>query len=340
MSSPRTSATALLALLLAGCGASEATQQFRACDQGFTLSEPNPAHPWTPNAIQLVSDELAPGVFAIYDADADQKGPAGIPLATSGGFVVGDDGVLMVESMINRQLFCQAIDLIRAETDLPIRYVVNTSSHGDHNFGNSFLPADVEVVQHEQTADFIADHFADDVAFMEANFGADQGLDEIKPVAADIRVPDAGWSVDLGGVTVEARHHGFAQTPGDLFIHVPAAKVVWTGNAFIGEAPALPWLLAGNAVAAEATLAAVRDSLPADTIVVPGHGRPLTPAAMSFGIDYLQAMIAGVRAAVDEGLDRDATVAAVTLEAYQGYALWDWIHKQVNVPNTHAELSP
>jgi cyclase len=51
-------------------------------------------------------------------------------------------------------------------------------------------------------------------------------------------------------------------------------------------------------------------------------------------------MIAGVEAAVDDGLDRDATVAAVTLPEFQGYALWGWIHKQVNVPNTHAELSP
>ncbi|MFY0533718.1 MBL fold metallo-hydrolase [Nannocystis pusilla] len=331
----------LLALLVAGCGgaATEATQTFRACDAAPSFVEPNPAYAWTPNAIRLVSEELAPGVFAIYDRDAAEHGPAGIPLATSGGFVVGEDGVLMVESMINRQLFCQAVALVQAETDKPIRYVVNTSSHGDHTFGNVFLPDDVEVVQHEQTADYIAANFDEDVAFMEANFGADQGIDEIEPVAADIRVSDDGWSVDLGGVTVEARHYGFAQTPGDLFVYVPDAKVLWTGNALVSEEPALPWLLAGNGSAAEVTLTAVQASLPADAIVVPGHGRPLAPAAMDFSIGYLRAMIAGVQTAVDDGLDLDATVAAVDLPDYQGYRLWDWIHKQVNVPNTYAELS-
>lgn len=331
----------LLVLAAAGCGTSEtpeAPQSFRACEQAISLGEANPAYPWTPNAIRLESQELAPGVFAIVDSKADEYAPAGIPLATSGGFVIGDDGVLMVESMINRQLFCQAIDLVRAETDLPIRYVVNTSSHGDHNFGNSFLPDDVQVVQHEQTADYIAGHFEEDVAFMEANFGADQGLDEIEPRAADVRVGDAGWSVDLGGVTVEARHYGFAQTPGDLFVYVPAAKVLWTGNAFLAEAPGVPWLLAGNAVAAEETLAAVQASLPSDAIVVPGHGRPRPPASMDFHIDYLRALIAGVQAAVDDGLDVEATVAAVTMPEFQGYKLWGWIHEQVNVPNTHAEL--
>ncbi|WAS90817.1 MBL fold metallo-hydrolase [Nannocystis punicea] len=330
----------LLALLVAGCGgATEAPQTFRACDQAPSFVEPNPAYAWTPNAIRLVSEELAPGVFAIYDRDAAEHGPEGIPLATSGGFVVGDDGVLMVESMINRQLFCQAVALVQAETDRPIRYVVNTSSHGDHTFGNVFLPDDVEVVQHEQTADYIASHFEEDVAFMEANFGADQGIDEIEPVAADIRVDDGGWSVDLGGVTVEARHYGFAQTPGDLFVYVPDAKVLWTGNAFVTEEPGIPWLLAGNGAAAEATLAAVQDSLPPDAIVVPGHGRPLAPTAMDFSIDYLRAMLDGVESAVADGLDLEATVAAVELPDYQGYRLWDWIHKQVNVPNTYAELN-
>jgi cyclase len=329
-----------LGLALASCGATEEIQSFRACDQPYAFSEPNPAYPWTPNAVHLVSQELSPGVFAIVDANADEYAPAGIPLATSGGFVIGDDGVLMVESMINRQLFCQTIDLVRAETDRPIRYVVNTSSHGDHNFGNSFLPADVQVVQHEQTADYIAEHFDEDVAFMTANFGADQGIDEIEPRAADVRVGDAGWSVDLGGVTVEARHYGFAQTPGDLFVYVPDRKVMWTGNAFLAEAPGVPWLLAGNASAAEATLAAVQASLPPDAIVVPGHGRPRPPADMDFHIDYLQALLAGVQAAVDDGLDREATVATVTLPEFQGYALWGWIHDQVNVPNTYAELKP
>lgn len=334
--------TVLLAILsLAGCGdAVEApTQRFAACDEPPTFVEPNPAYAWTPNAIHLVSEQLAPGVFAIVDANAAEHGPAGIPLATSGGFVIGEDGVLMVESMINRQLLCQAVELVRAETSKPIRWVVNTSSHGDHTFGNTFLPDDVEVVQHERTADAIAEHFDEDVAFMEANFGADQGLDEIEPVAADIRVPDAGWSVDLGGITVEARYYGFAQTPGDLFVYVPEAAVMWTGNAFVAEEPAIPWLLAGHGDAAEVTLAAVQASLPADAQVVPGHGRPRGPAALDFSIDYLRALLSGVGAAVDDGLSVEETVAAVTLDEFQGYALWSWIHQQVNVPGTHAELS-
>lgn len=333
-------ASTLAASALAACAAPDEPQEFRACDRAFTITAPDPDLLWTPNAIRLVSQEVAPGVFAIHDANAAVHGPEGIPLATSGGFVIGDDGVLMVESMINRQLFCQAVELVQAETDLPITHVVNTSSHGDHSFGNAFLPPEALVVQHARTADYIAAHFEEDVAFMEANFGVDQGLDEIEPVAADVRVGDDGWSVDLGGRAVEARYYGFGQTDGDLFVWVPDAKVMWTGNAFLAEEPAIPWLLAGQAAASEATLRAVQMSLPADATIVPGHGRPLAPAGMDFEIDYLTALIAGVQAAVDDGLTQEETVAAVTLEDFQGYKLWGWIHEQVNVPHTYDELRP
>jgi glyoxylase-like metal-dependent hydrolase (beta-lactamase superfamily II) len=316
-------------------------QAVPACeDQDFALQEPSAETAWTPLAVQLVSEEVAENIFAIYDSNASAYGPQGFPLATSGGFVIGEDGVLVVETMINRQLFCQMVDLVRAETDLPILYAINTSYHGDHSYGNAFLPEDTLVVQHARTASFIQVHFEEDVIFMETNFGADQGIDEVTAVEADILVEDSGWSVDLGGVTVEAQYHGFAQTEGDLFVSVPEAKVIWTGNPLIAEAPAIPWLLDGHAHEVSETLAAVQASLPPDAVVIPGHGQPLKPDDFTFSVDYLDTLVAQVQGQVDAGADVEATQAEVTMVDYQGYALWDWVHTWVNVPNTHSELSP
>ncbi|MBK8264777.1 MAG: MBL fold metallo-hydrolase [Nannocystis sp.] len=319
-------------------GDGEDAQAFPACDEEFTVTEANPTLPWTPDAITLTSRELAPGVFVVYDRNADEYGPAGIPLATSGGFVIGDDGVLLVETMINRQLFCQMIDLVRAQTDKPVLYAINTSYHGDHNFGNAYLPEEVAVVQHERTAAHIAAHFEADIAFMEAAFGADQGIAETARVDADILVSDAGWSVDLGGLEVEARYHGFGQTEGDLFVYVPAARVLWTGNPLIAEAPAIPWLLDGRATDVRATLAAVKASLPADAIVVPGHSHPLTSAGFDWSVDYLDTLVGEVQAALDGGETLEEAQASVTMDAFHGYALWDWIHTTINVPKTYSEL--
>ena len=339
----------LLALTMFGCGTDTEpddieepapVQVFEACEGlDFTVTEPAEGYPWTPNAITLVSEEVADNVFAIYDANAEAYEPAGYPLATSSGFVIGDDGVLIVDTMINRQLLCQVVDLVREQTDKPVLYAVNTSYHGDHTYGNAFLPDDVQVVQHERTAAYISTHFEEDVVFMETNFGEDQGIDEVTAVAPDIAVADDGWTVDLGGITVETQYHGFAKTDGDLFVYVPEAQVMWTGNPIVAAEPALPWLLDGHAHDVSETLATVQSSLPAGAVVIPGHGRPGTPSTFTFSVDYLDTLIDEVQVNVDAGNDLEATQAAVTMEDFQGYALWDWVHTWVNLPATHAELS-
>ncbi len=330
-------------LAAAGCGGDIAQntqmQTFAACTTAPTFTAANPSYIWTPNSIRLVSQRLADRVYAVIDSNAPSHSAAGVPSATSGGFVIGDSGVLLVESMLNRQLFCQMISLVREQTDKPITYVINTSSHGDHSYGNTFLPAGVHIVQHERTAQYIAASFAEDVAFMKMNFGADQGLDEIKSVVADTLVNDTTpFRVDLGGVQVEASYHGFAQTGGDLFVRVPSAKVLWTGNPLVADKPAVPWLLAGHGQQVGVTLSQVKNSLPADTIIVPGHDRPTTLAGFDFSINYLNELVSEVGAAANQGKTVEQTVAAVTMQSFLGYTIWDWIHKQVNVPNTYAEL--
>lgn len=338
------SALAFVGLAAVGCGNDADSQQtetqtFAACTTPANITAANPNYVWTPNHIRLVSQKLADRVYAVYDSDAPTFSAKGTPSATSGGFVIGDNGVLLVESMINRQLFCQMIDLVRAETKKPITHVVNTSSHGDHSFGNTFLPTGVHIVQHERTAQYIAAHFQEDVEFMKMNFGADQGLDEIKMVAADTLVSDTTpFSVDLGGIVVKASYYGFAQTVGDLFVHVPSAKVLWTGNPLVAAKPAVPWLLAGHGEEVGVTLSQVKSAVPADTIIVPGHDHPTNVNGFDFAISYLGELNTQVKAAVGKGMTVEQTVDSVTMPAYQGYAIWNWIHKTVNVPNTYAEV--
>lgn len=47
--------------------------------------------------------------------------------ATNAGFVVGDSGVLVVESLSNGRLASQVIGEVRKVTPLPIRFLVTTS---------------------------------------------------------------------------------------------------------------------------------------------------------------------------------------------------------------------
>jgi glyoxylase-like metal-dependent hydrolase (beta-lactamase superfamily II) len=294
---------------------------------------------WDANTVVLESQELGEGVFAVIAVGADDMAASGIPIATSSGFVVGDESVLVIDTMLNERLNTQLFDLIATETDLPVRYAVNTSFHGDHSYGNQYLPEETLIIQHGFTSEFIPEHLEADKAFMIQNFGSGRGIEEIMATPADILVADKGEiSIDLGDVTVNIRDYGFAQTGGDLFVSVPSANVLWTGNPVIAEAPALPWLLDGHLIETRDTLQAVLADFDADTQIVPGHGPVTDVSAIQWSIDYLTAVETDVRAAVADGLSLEETVARVQLPEYQGYALFGWVHPSLNVPAAYSDL--
>ena len=88
---------------------------------------------------------------------------------------------------------------------------------------------------------------------------------------------------------------------GDLVVWVPDAKVLWVGNMIQAPSPALPWLLEGRHKETIATLTRVRDFLPEEATIIPGHGRPMRPADIEFPLRYLRELDGAVRAAIDAG---------------------------------------
>lgn len=307
--------------------------------QSRTPEDPNLV--WTASSVVLVSKELATDVYAVYPDDAPAKNASGIPAATSGGFIIGDDGVLVVDSMINRRLANQVIALVRSKTAKPILYVVNTSYHGDHSYGNQFFPKGVQFIQHMNTQVYIQKHFPEDVAFMEKYFGTDQGLGELKPQRAQILLHDAATiDLDLGNKHLQIMHLGFAQTEGDLFVWLPNEKVLYTGNPIISGGPSLPWLLDGKLDAALATLQKLHALMPNDVIVVPGHGEPTGMNAIEHHMQYLEDLRTQVRQAVSNGLSEQMTVQRLTegMKQYAGYKIYPWVHSQINVPNAYRDI--
>lgn len=294
---------------------------------------------WDGNTVILESQKIADGVFAVIPTGADDMAAAGYPIATTGGFVIGETGVLVVESMLNQRLNTQLFDLVAAETDKPVRYLVNTSYHGDHAYGNQYVSDNVIIIQHANAAAYIDAYLEPDKAFMIQNFGEGRGIEEVVATDADILIGEGGsLSVDLGGVFVDIRDFGFAQTGGDLFVSVLNENVLWTGNSIVAQAPAVPWLLDGHLLETRDTLQSVYDTFDAETQVIPGHGPVTDISAIKWSVEYLTAIETEVSAALADGLSIEETVARVLLPDFQGYALFGWVHPNMNVPAAYSDL--
>ncbi len=205
------------------------------------------------------------------------------------GLVVGDDGVLVVDT---RATLGQAQELRRdvaQVSTLPILHVVNTHGHADHAFANgAFRPA--AAWAHARCPAFLRRTAADQWAW----------LREAHPLLADDLAfePGAGepgWTpdlperlvsgsarIDLGGHSVELHYLGRGHTDHDLVLVAPDARVAFAGDLVENGAPPqfddafpLDW-----ATTLRALIEAIdRPSPPGvrDWVVVPGHGDPVGP---------------------------------------------------------------
>ncbi|RYZ44900.1 MAG: MBL fold metallo-hydrolase [Sphingobacteriales bacterium] len=313
--------------------------------QAVQAQMPMPPHVpiWDANKVTLELRKITDDVYAVFPSTAHTETAKGVPQATTAGFIIGDKGVLLIETMLDKRLYDQLLALVRTVTQKPIVYAVNTSDHGDHCFGNYLLPKETLIIQNEFCKENLAKNFDNIKQFMITLFGAQRGIEDVQYRAADIAVPkDQRLKLDMGkGLTVELINTGTAQSPADLFVFVsaPSKKVVWLGNPFIAESPAIPWLFDGYFLEPQKNLLKVYNMLGDDDVVVPGHGYLTNKAGIKYTIDYVNALSTQVAAAVSKGQTLEQAQKSVTLPDFdKGYELFHWLHYNFNLPNAYKDI--
>jgi cyclase len=84
-----------------------------------------------PAAPLFTLKHIGPNAWAAID-DPNAKQRAG----SNAGFVIGDDGVVVIDTFASADAAKQLLAEIRKLTKLPIKFVVNTHYHPDHVAGN------------------------------------------------------------------------------------------------------------------------------------------------------------------------------------------------------------
>jgi cyclase len=152
-------------------------------------------------------------------------------LGANSGFVVGNDGVLVVDSRYTPKLAGDLLKAIRSVTSAPVRYVVNTHYHPDHAWGNMVFKAQgAVIVARSETRDALRKYSPAYLAFYK-DHGADayEMLRDVQVTAPDTTFGDE-TEIDLGGVKVVLRYFGPAHTAGDCVVIVPRDKVAFVGG--------------------------------------------------------------------------------------------------------------
>ena len=299
---------------------------------------------WDANLITLKLHKVADNVFAVIPASAQVETTKGIPQATTAGFIVGEKGVLLIETMMTKRLYDQLFALVRSVTPKPIVYAVNTSDHGDHCFGNYLLPAQTLIVQNEFCNENLTKNYEGIKQFMLALFGKGRGIEDTHLRVADIVIPKyQNMKIDMGsGNVVELINTGTAQSPADLFVKVNAngKNIWWLGNPFIAESPCIPWLFDGYFLEPVDNLKKIYAMIGENDVVIPGHGRITNKDGIRFTIDYVTALKENIELAVKDNLTLEQVQKKVTMKNFdKGYVLFDWLHYNFNIPNAYKDIS-
>ncbi len=245
--------------------------------------------PLHPEGITLVTRPLGSDVYALLSNH---------PGVDNSGFIVGEQGVLVIDAHINGNMAQQIQDAVGRVTQKPILYLINTNYHGDHTFGNYAFPSETIIVAHRETARHMQ-RFEFERTFLLPTVNDDAAVFE----GVELRLPDLEFEdhirLDLGGRYADVHHFGPGNTAGDTVVYEPQTQTAWTGNLVIGEGT-IPLLIEGQPGAYLETISRFAATLEVQTII-PGHGIPTTTAIFGRYVRYLAELIELVRSAHRSG---------------------------------------
>lgn len=269
-----------------------------AAPTGSSLGQTAPA---LPSVLSYRTVKVAEGVYAFITPEERSGFQSGNSVV-----IIGDDGVLVFDTGNIPSSTRRQIAEIRRLTPQPVRYVVNSHWHPDHNLGNSEYRAafpGVRIIGTSATRAGILERVPGYFEEMKG-FGATDSLMRLRLSTGKLRdgtaMPDklrAAWTlvtgdyreflpevltahplapdlvfddsltILLGRRVVKLVSPGRGNTAGDAYLYLPAEKVLLTGDLVTVPCPFPGTAFFGEWIAALDQLEAR-----AASTLVPGHG--------------------------------------------------------------------
>ncbi len=212
--------------------------------------------------------EVAPKVYALI-ANTDFPAREGTAIC-NGGFIVGSEGVMVIDPFQTPELAEAVFAQVKAVTDQPIKYVLNTHYHFDHTGGNpTAAKRGIPIIGRGKIREFIANQ---------------RGINaQFPPTVPPNVIVNSDTDVWLGDRQVRIERVDGHSAGTDLIAYVPDARVLFAGDMvfnqripFAGDADLRQW---------QGSLYRLIVTYP-DAKIVPGHGNVGTVAELQAQQQY------------------------------------------------------
>jgi cyclase len=279
-----------LAVVLVGAGAVAFHAQTPAPQAAYTFTQ------------------IVPGVYSAL-------GTGSMNVGSNSALIVDQDEVMIVDSHISPESGRAMLQELKAVTDRPVRFLVNTHFHYDHTSGNQVFGPAVDIIGHEYTRKRLAGDIMTRGMFAELLQGLPRQLEDLKARATaeqdpaakarleqQVRVQSA-FAASVKDVTptpptvtldermtlfrgdreIRLLYLGRGHTGGDVVVYLPKERVLCSGDLLVNG---IANLVDGYVNEWPAALEKLR-ALDFDD-VIPGHGEPFKGKER---IDWFQAYL-------------------------------------------------
>ncbi|TAN44201.1 MAG: MBL fold metallo-hydrolase [Nitrospirae bacterium] len=226
--------------------------------------------------------KLAENVYSY--ADTKKSSPQN-SFGANAGIIIGEKGVVVVDTLISAKESKRFVKDIKAVTNKPLKYVVNTHGHLDHTFGNAeFSKRGAVIAAHKNCLTNMKKN-GEATLKNAKNFG----LSEKDMKGTKIAYPSLTFGdrmeIDLGGQTIELIATGHSHSDDSVLVYLPDKKILFAGDVlftgyhpYIGDGNITEWVKTIDRILA----------MDVDKIV-PGHGPVSTKKDLEEMKNYLMA---------------------------------------------------
>jgi glyoxylase-like metal-dependent hydrolase (beta-lactamase superfamily II) len=276
--------------------------------------------------------EIKPKVFVwIPDDVIDQECDPQFTRPGTAGFVVTAAGVVVIDTTNSPIHARDLLYEIRRRSDLAIRYVINTSSAGDHILGNEVFTDEQATLISTRTAQTEMQQYRDDL------YARLHGQDGWKlqarlrgiHVTPSTEAFDEKMTLDMSDqeIRIVSLLHS-AATPEDAAVYLPAAKTLFLGELFdnryfprVGSRDVRRWIEVLRQV----------EGWDVDTYI-PGHGAPGGKRDVADFRQFLEWLVAQVQMRLQQGKSPEDVQRALYLPR-----TYNW-HAPDLAPDTVADV--
>ena len=228
------------------------------------------------------------------------------------GVLTGNDGIILIDDQF-APLSAKIKKALRAISDKPVKFIINTHFHGDHTGGNkNFGEEGSIIVAHENTRKRLTtDQFI-------------AAFDDHQKAYDYVAIPKITFTESIifhvDSQTVEIFHVKNAHTDGDAIIHFTESNVFHTGDVF--GPSGLPFIdqsnggsIDGMIAAADLLLKLVNDQ----SKIIPGHGKLSGKKELTEYRNMLQTIRNRVAEAIKQGKTLDQIIATNPTKEFNSF---------------------